>query len=128
METTIAGIRALHGHNEALPSVKEILATRKHAADVAGQFEALFAQQMISGMRKTSDMGGGEGMFGSGPGSDTYEQWFDTLMSDRLTEGRGLGVRDTLLRHWEERGQIPALPTNGSGAGKTTVLTPGVSR
>ena len=98
----------------ALSTTTNGLPTRESAVNVAQQFEELFAQQMISGMRRSMQLDGEEGgMFGSGPGADTYAQWFDSMMSEKLGEGRGLGLRDTLLRHWDERGLIEAARPGG---------------
>jgi hypothetical protein len=51
------------------PAEKE----RQHAEKVAGQFEDIFVRTMVSSLRQSSSIGGeGGGMFGSGPGADTY--------------------------------------------------------
>jgi Rod binding domain-containing protein len=80
---------------------------RARAADVAGQFEQIFAQTMVSALRDETGFAGGEPMFGSGPGADTYSMWFDTLMAERVTQSNGIGLADALLRDWERLGQIP---------------------
>ena len=92
----------MHAALEPIPDL------RQEARTVANQFEAIFAQSMISGMRKTADMGDGEGMFGKEPGADTYAQWFDTHMSSFLSKNGQLGVADILMKEFERLGQVPA--------------------
>jgi len=81
---------------------------RGKAREIADQFETLFMQSMVEGMRKTADMGQGKGLFGEGPGSDTYTQWFDNLMSGHLAENGRIGLSDTLMAEFERIGQIPS--------------------
>ena len=87
--------------------------SRTEALDTAQQFEQIFVQQMLAGMRKTAQMTGeDEGLFGGGPGSDTYAQWFDSHLADHLRRNGGLGITDTLMREFERWGQIPPAQTD----------------
>ncbi len=81
---------------------------RGNAKQTADQFEALFVQSMVEGMRKSADMGQGQGLFGDGPGADTYTQWFDNFMSEHLADNGSIGLSDTLMKEFERAGQIPA--------------------
>jgi flagellar protein FlgJ len=81
--------------------------SRAEAREVAGKFEAMFVQQVVAGMRESARIGDGEGMFGSGPGSDTYTQWFDSYMSEHLARSGGVGVADAILREIERLRQVP---------------------
>jgi Rod binding domain-containing protein len=87
---------------------------RERAEAVASRFEQLFVQHFVSGLRKTTAIGESEGLFGNGPGSDTYTQWFDEHFASHVMNNGGLGVRDVLLRDWERIGQIP--PANAREA------------
>ena len=89
-------------------SLEPKLDPRAKAKDIADQFEALFMQSMVEGMRKTADMGVGESMFGDGPGADTYSQWFDNFMSVHLSDNGNIGLSETLMREFERTGQIPS--------------------
>ena len=62
--------------------------------EVAEQFEALFMQMMLKSMRdaKLSD-----GLFDS-PQSDQYRDMLDTQLSVNLSQGRGLGLADVIVR------------------------------
>ncbi|MHC5065899.1 MAG: rod-binding protein [Planctomycetota bacterium] len=84
------------------------LDVRGEAKKIADNFETLFVQSMVEGMRKSGDMGQGEGLFGDGPGADTYTQWFDNFMSSHLAENGNIGLSDTLMEEFERLGQIPA--------------------
>jgi Rod binding domain-containing protein len=74
---------------------------------VAEHFEAIFVQQMVTNMRESTDLAGEGGMFGSGPGSSTYAQWFDTYMSEHLAATGEIGVADAILAQLERTGQLP---------------------
>lgn len=84
---------------------------RQKALEVAQQFEEVFVRSLVSSMRESSSLGGEEsGMFGSGPGADTYSGWFDQHMSENLMSDGGIGVTDVLMREFERHKQIPAAP------------------
>ncbi len=81
-------------------------APRAEAEKVASQFEAIFIQQIVSKMREGTDYLGESEMFGSGPGSDTYSEWFDTFMSEHISGSGRVGVADALIKHLDDLGQI----------------------
>ncbi|HLU39210.1 MAG TPA: rod-binding protein [Planctomycetota bacterium] len=68
------------------------------AREVAMQFEQLFVQQMVAAMRTSTSPAGGDGMFGSGSGSDTYAAWFDRCMAEHLAHGGGIGLAPVIER------------------------------
>jgi flagellar protein FlgJ len=74
---------------------------------VARQFESLFAQMLIKSMRATSF---GDGLMDSEQ-SEFYRDMFDQQISVELTQGRGLGLADILMR------QLSGLEGAVSGAG-----------
>lgn len=83
---------------------------RQEAVEVANQFEQIFIAQMIQGMRKTQLHPEGDGLFGTGPGSDTYAQWFDQHMSVHISKHGRLGIANTIINQLEQLGQIEKLP------------------
>ena len=87
----------------------------RHAqiAEAARKFEMMFAQMLVKSMRETAQIGGGQGMFGEGPGSDTYADWFDGLMAEQIGGSGGLGLQKVLLREWDREAGAGA----GAGAG-----------
>jgi peptidoglycan hydrolase FlgJ len=84
---------------------------------VAKQFESLFARMLIKSMRETS-FGGG---LMDSEQSEFYRDMFDQQLSVELTEGRGLGLADLLVRQLSQAGAAggagPAAP--GVGASST---------
>ncbi len=111
--TTDAAVAHLRARFDTVPIPKGLKegpedSSRAEAADVASQFETIFLKQMVSGMRKTTSLVGGDGMFGSGPGSDTYTQWFDNHISNHLTGTGGIGITEVLMREFERWNQIPS--------------------
>lgn len=84
---------------------------RAQALEVASQFEQLFVRSMVQDMRKTAEFGGdGEGMFGGGPGSDTYSDWFDQNLAEHISKSGQVGIKDTLMREFEATHQVPKAP------------------
>ena len=80
---------------------------RAEAQDVANQFEAVFVKTLVGALRSTASVGGEEGgMFGDGPGADTYAGWFDQNVADELAENGGLGVATSILADMERHGQL----------------------
>lgn len=85
------------------PAEKE----RQHAEKVAGQFEDIFVQSMISSLRQSSSIGTeGGGMFGEGPGADTYAQWFDQNLSEQISKSSDIGIKHALMQDFERRGEL----------------------
>jgi flagellar protein FlgJ len=60
----------------------------------AQQFEALFIQQMMKAMRETKLA---EGAFDSKEG-DFYAEMLDNQLSLELSQGKGLGLADTIVK------------------------------
>ena len=83
-------------------------AADKHqeALRVARQFEEIFVGMMVQSFRK-SQLNDEGGMFGSGVGSSTYEQWFDQHMSTHLAKNSSIGIADTLIRDFRRLGVLP---------------------
>jgi Rod binding domain-containing protein len=80
---------------------------RERAEATAGQFEQMFVRTLVSSLRQTATLGDGS-MFGSGPGADTYGDWFDQNLAERLSATADIGIREQLLADLERHGEIPA--------------------
>jgi flagellar protein FlgJ len=84
---------------------------------VAKQFESLFTKMMLESMRSASM---GDPMFGSDQG-DMYQDMADDQLAVQLSEGRGLGLADMLIRQLSGgagSGSAASAPQPGSGAGE----------
>ena len=80
---------------------------RAKAVEVAHQFEAVFVKTLVGALRSTASVGGEEGgMFGDGPGADTYAGWFDQNVAEQLAKTGGLGVASSVLDDMERHGAI----------------------
>jgi flagellar protein FlgJ len=103
-------------------------AARAEALQVARQFEAVFVRSMIGNLRQTAQvMGEGGGLFGSGPGADTYADWFDQNLAEHIGEHGNVGVADVLMREFERWKQIPPRPPEARGPA-LHALRPGLPR
>ncbi len=90
-------------------------AGRAKAAEVADTFEQLFVRSLVSSMRASAAMGGEGGMFGSGPGADTYSDWFDENVAKQVSASGRVGIAEAVLADIERHNQLtpqPAKPTS----------------
>ena len=78
--------------------------------EVAKQFESLFTKMMLKSMRDASM---GDPMFGSDQG-DMYQDMADDQLAVQMSEGRGLGLADMLIR------QLSNGAVSGTSAVKPT--------
>lgn len=93
---------------------------------VAREIESLFATLLVSEMRK----GLGDGFFGGGAGSDTFNGWFDEEIGASLSSRGSLGLADAVhealirekaateaeaLRKAKESGEAPSDTSHGGG-------------
>lgn len=85
---------------------------RARGIDVARQFEQVFVQMLVQNLRQSANVTGEEdgGLFGSGPGSDTYSQWFDDKLGQSLAKDGRLGIASVLTKEFERWHQIPKAP------------------
>ncbi len=67
----------------------------------AQQFEALFVQMMLKSMREAGDELGGDALFGSDQ-EQLYRDMYDKQISLELSQGRGIGLADMLVRQLED--------------------------
>ena len=79
--------------------------------EAAKQFESLVTKMMLESMRKASF---GDPMFGSDQG-DMYQDMADDQLAMQLSQGRGLGLADMLIRQLSGgavNGTAPTEPAN----------------
>ena len=82
---------------------------RAKAEKTAAQFEQLFVHSMVSSLRSTASLGGdGGGMFGNGPGADTFGDWFDQNLAEQISRSSKVGIAQQLLTDLERHHEIPA--------------------
>jgi Rod binding domain-containing protein len=82
---------------------------RAKAEKTAAQFEQLFVRSMVSSLRSTASLGGDDsGMFGSGPGADTFGDWFDQNLAEQISRNAKVGISEQLLVDLERNHEIPA--------------------
>ena len=99
---------AMAGVPAQTPQQKE----RAKAEQTAAQFEQIFVQSMVSSLRSTAALGGDDGgMFGSGPGSDTFGDWFDQNLAEQISRTSHVGIATQLLKDLERHKEIPAATT-----------------
>jgi flagellar protein FlgJ len=89
--------------------------------EAAKQFESLFTKMMLQSMRKASM---GDPLFGSDQG-DMYQDMADDQLAVQLSQGRGLGLADMLIRQLSggAAGGSPAIKPV-PGADGADVATP----
>lgn len=71
--------------------------------EVARQFESLFTQMLLKSMRETNKTFG-DSLFGSDQ-ADFYQDMFDSQLAVHLSQGKGLGLADMLVRQLAGVGQ-----------------------
>jgi len=98
---------ALRVETMSLNPKSDATKSREKAQKTADQFEAVFVKTFVSAMRETAALGGDEGgMFGSGPGADTYASWFDDNVSSELARTGGIGIAKALMTEMERDGTV----------------------
>jgi len=85
----------------------------------AHDFETLLVQQMVAGMRNTADLMGEGGMFGDGPGAETYGEWFDKQLASQVTASSEMGVVDAVMADLARWKQVPSGSLQTGGAQPT---------
>jgi flagellar protein FlgJ len=87
--------------------------------EVAKQFESLFTKMMLKSMRDASM---GDPMFGSDQG-DMYQDMADDQLAVQMSEGRGLGLADMLIRQLSN-GAVSGTIRETPAVKPTTEATP----
>ncbi len=75
------------------------------AEEVAQSFESVFASMLVKEIRSTLS----EGLFGSEQ-SDVFGGLFDLHIGQAMTEGRGMGIREMVLKQMDS----PTVPPTDS--------------
>jgi flagellar protein FlgJ len=89
---------------------------------VARQFESIFTKMMLDSARKASF---GDSLFGSDQG-DMYQDMMDDQLSVEMSQGKGLGLADMLIRQLSHGENVTTAPT---GPAKPLDLeTPGANK
>lgn len=90
---------------KALGALKSDAKAQDPAAlkEVARQFESLFTQMLLKSMRETNKTFG-DSLFGSDQ-ADFYQDMFDSQLAVHLSQGKGLGLADMLVRQLAGVGQ-----------------------
>lgn len=79
---------------------------------MAKQFESLFTQMLLKQMREANkSLNDGDTLFGGGEQADFYQDMFDNQLAVHLSQGKGLGLADMLVRQLAGAG----LGARGSG-------------
>jgi len=68
-------------------------------------FEAIFINDLLKVMRKTTTKGG---LFNSGNSGEIYSSMIDTELSKNLARGKGLGLGQMLLKQLDKDGELRA--------------------
>jgi len=103
--------------------------TRQHAEKVADQFETIFVRSMVQSMRLSATYGGESGMFGTGPGADTYSDWFDQNVAEHVCASSQVGITQQLMSDFERSGEIARLaPETRAGKQLTASLADAFDR
>ncbi|MFL6620655.1 MAG: flagellar assembly peptidoglycan hydrolase FlgJ [Povalibacter sp.] len=108
---------------QGLSSLKSEAKARDPQAlkEVAKQFESLFTQMLMKSMREANkSFSDGDSLFGSDQ-ADFYQDMFDQQMAVHLSQGKGLGLADVLVRQLAGVGYgQPATGDNKSEPAKAT--------
>ncbi|HEY4369384.1 MAG TPA: flagellar assembly peptidoglycan hydrolase FlgJ [Steroidobacteraceae bacterium] len=97
---------AFYADPHALSSLKSDAKARDPAAlkAVAKQFESLFTQMLMKSMREASKSFG-DSMFDSQQ-TDFYQGMFDDQLASHLSQGKGLGLADMLVKQLSQSGLV----------------------
>ena len=94
MTSTSSVYTDFHGLSQLKADVRNG-ATDESIEQVARQFESIFTQMMLKSMRDANQIEGG--LFDNDQ-SKTYREMFDKQLSLTLSEGRGIGLKEMLIR------------------------------
>jgi peptidoglycan hydrolase FlgJ len=88
--------------------------------EVARQFESIFTKMMLESMRSASF---GDPLFGSDQ-SDMYRDMMDDQLAVQLTQGRGIGLADMLIRQLSQGASIGPGEAGGLKQGEAGTVDP----
>lgn len=108
----LASLKAQAANGAATPATQR---------EVARQFEAVFAQMMIHSMRSTHFADDGLGQAGT-----LYTSMFDQQIAQSMTQGKGLGLAQMLMRQFQHNaapGTGPATDAKAAGSAARAAMT-----
>lgn len=79
---------------------------RAKALETASQFEQMFVRTLVSSLRSTASVGGDSSMFGSGPGADTFGDWFDQNLAEQIGKESEIGIASALIADLERNHEL----------------------
>ena len=97
--TDVQGLQSLKAESNQDVALKKI----------AQQFESLFLHEMLKTMRKANESFE-EGSLFSGKDTQFFRDMYDQQMAVSLSEGRGIGMTDVLVRQMSQMQQGPSKP------------------
>lgn len=103
------------------PAPQDARKDDQQLAKAARQFEAVFAQKLLSTMRK---MVPESSLFPKGSGHTLYDHMMDSEVSQHMTRGRGMGIAQFLFRQWTGGREMPASPVNVAAVSKQQLEAP----
>lgn len=83
---------------------------------IAQQFESMMVQMMMKSMRE-ANAAFSEGSMFSSPAGDMYEDMYDDQIALSLSQGRGLGVAEVMVRQLRQRFGEPQQKAVDTGVG-----------
>jgi flagellar protein FlgJ len=83
--------------------------------ETARQFESLFTNMLLKSMREATKSTGGDSMFDSEQ-TEFYQGMFDDQMAVHLSQGRGLGLADMLVRQLSQSRMTQSADVSGTNA------------
>lgn len=91
--------------------------------EVAGQFEALFLQNLLKNMRDASL---GESLIGDSHAHEMFEGMLDQQFAMEMASGQGIGLAELLVRQLggEEAAKLPATQRSNIGLHDLTIHVP----
>jgi flagellar protein FlgJ len=93
--------------------------------EAAKQFESLFTQMLLKSMREANKSFVGDSLFSSDQ-ADFYQSMFDDQIAVHLSQGRGLGLAEMLVRQLQQgsgqNGAANSMRSGEVGASKSSFL------
>lgn len=118
---------AFYADPAALTSLKRDAKAQDPAAlkEAAKQFESLFTKMLLKSMREASESFG-DSLFGSDQ-TEFYQGMFDDQLAVHLSQGKGLGLADMLVRQLTTQGTTQGTGHGARGSGQTAESSVGTS-
>ncbi|MCF6324236.1 MAG: flagellar assembly peptidoglycan hydrolase FlgJ [Gammaproteobacteria bacterium] len=109
MASTSSVYTDFHGLSQLKADVRNEI-SNESIEQVARQFESIFTQMMLKSMR---DANATEGGLFDNDQSKMYQEMFDKQVSLSMSEGRGIGLKEMLIRQLGGAEEVPSAKTGG---------------